>query len=162
QVLSLDSFLSLGVLKARRRRNLQQRRRQDESQTTEGRQTGFWRSSIAARTVQMKPRTWVTSLFSLALLPVAALGQHPVPGSPPSGLHTRLSHPPAQGPAALLYVRFAGPEGLRAIFYEGAPRAREFAAPVTVGLRPGYIYRVQLTGFPDHPGVSLFPTLEVR
>ena len=30
------------------------------------------------------------------------------------------------------------------------------------GLRPGYIYRVQLSGFPGQPGLVLYPSLEVR
>jgi uncharacterized repeat protein (TIGR01451 family) len=34
--------------------------------------------------------------------------------------------------------------------------------PVEVGLRPGYIYRIKLTGLPGHPNESLYPTLEVR
>jgi uncharacterized repeat protein (TIGR01451 family) len=29
-------------------------------------------------------------------------------------------------------------------------------------MRPGYLYRVGLSNLPDHPGVSIFPSLEVR
>jgi uncharacterized repeat protein (TIGR01451 family) len=61
----------------------------------------------------------------------------------------------------LLYVRFSTP-GIRATVYPGGGQAKELITPATVGFRPGYIYRVQLSGFPDHPGVSLYPTLEVR
>src|SRR5262249_48897287 len=65
-------------------------------------------------------------------------------------------------PAPLLYVRFAAPTGLRATFYPGGPQGREFRAPVTVGMRPGYIYRVKITGFADFPNLTLYPTVEVR
>ncbi len=74
--------------------------------------------------------------------------------------------PPAapQAPALppLLYVRVIGPAGLRVTFYRGAAVGQTFEAPFTVGLRPGYVYRVQVSGIPDRPGVRLFPTLEVR
>jgi uncharacterized repeat protein (TIGR01451 family) len=68
---------------------------------------------------------------------------------------------PVQAHAPLLFVRFAGPEGLRVTFYQGAARPQELPAPVTVGLRPGYLYRMRLTGLPGRPGVSLAPTLQV-
>jgi uncharacterized repeat protein (TIGR01451 family) len=62
-----------------------------------------------------------------------------------------------------LHVLFSGPPGLRATFYQGNLNGREYAAPVNVGLRPGYIHRVKLTGFPRRPGEpeALYPTLEV-
>jgi uncharacterized repeat protein (TIGR01451 family) len=66
------------------------------------------------------------------------------------------------GPAPLLAVRFSGPPGLRATFYPGRAPARSFNAPVVVGMRPGYVYRVGLSGLPGHPGITLYPTLEVR
>jgi uncharacterized repeat protein (TIGR01451 family) len=70
--------------------------------------------------------------------------------------------PPAQGPAPLLYVRFLGPEGLHVTFFQGQAPPRDVPAPVTVGLRPGYLHRVQLSGIPGLPGVTLSPTLEVH
>jgi uncharacterized repeat protein (TIGR01451 family) len=79
-----------------------------------------------------------------ALGPAAALGQAPPPEPP-----------------ALLFVRFGGEPGLRVTFYEGTPVGKEYDAPVAAGLRPGYVYRVQLTGLPGHPEVALYPTLEV-
>ena len=69
---------------------------------------------------------------------------------------------PERGPSPLLYVRFAGPTGMRATFYQGRPEGRTFDAPVVVGLRPGYLYRIQLAGFADRPGLAVYPTLEVR
>jgi len=69
---------------------------------------------------------------------------------------------PGRGPAPLLFVRFSGPAGMRATFYQGRPVGRTFDAPAVVGLRPGYVYRVRLSDLPGLPGVSLYPTVEVR
>jgi uncharacterized repeat protein (TIGR01451 family) len=74
----------------------------------------------------------------------------------------QMPPPPGLGPAPLLFVRFSGPAGMHATFYQGRPTGYDYAAPVAAGLRPGYLYRVKLSGFTDHPGVSLYPTLEVR
>jgi uncharacterized repeat protein (TIGR01451 family) len=46
--------------------------------------------------------------------------------------------------------------------YQGMAPGRDLVAPVTVGLRPGYLHRVRLTGLPQRPGLALAPTLEVR
>ncbi len=69
---------------------------------------------------------------------------------------------PQLGPAPLLFVRFAGPDGMEATYYQGRARPHSFPAGSSVGLRPGYIYRVQLGGITDRPGVLLFPSIEVR
>jgi uncharacterized repeat protein (TIGR01451 family) len=92
------------------------------------------------------------------LLPLLFLaGSSPaLPAQPP------LAPLPAHGPAPLLFVRFDGDPGLRVTLYEGNPLGRNFPAPAVVGLRPGYIYRVKITGLPNLPGVALYPTLEVR
>lgn len=68
---------------------------------------------------------------------------------------------PHCGPSPLLYVRFLAPAGTQVTFYQGSPQGRTFPTPTTVGLRPGYFYRVQLSGFEDAPALSLYPTLEV-
>jgi uncharacterized repeat protein (TIGR01451 family) len=67
--------------------------------------------------------------------------------------------PPKQSP--LLFVRFTGPTGMRAFFFQGRAPARRFNAPVSVGMRPGYCYRVRLTNLPGLPGLSLYPSIEV-
>ncbi len=90
---------------------------------------------------------WAIAVFLLAGWSLQSHGKAPPPV-------------PATGPAPLLYVRFGGP--LQARFYQGDSAGRVFVAPVSVGLRPGYIYRVMLTNIPEHPGLSLYPTLEVR
>jgi uncharacterized repeat protein (TIGR01451 family) len=103
-------------------------------------------------------------LLGLALLAGPAVAQCP-PGAcaiapPPVPAHP--PHPPAtRGPSPLLYVRFSGAPGLRVTFYQGRQPPRTYDAPAVVGVRPGYTYRVQLGNLPNHPGVSLFPTLEV-
>ncbi len=82
-------------------------------------------------------------------------------------LHAARSHAqappplPTIGPSPLLFVQFMGGPGLRTTFYQGRPTGIAFAAPVVVGLRPGYYYRLKLSHLPGHPGVSIYPTLEV-
>jgi uncharacterized repeat protein (TIGR01451 family) len=74
-------------------------------------------------------------------------------------------HPPplpGRGPSPLLFLRFSGPEGLRVTFFQGWSQGHGYDAPVVAGVRPGYIYRVELSRLTGHPGVSIFPTLEVR
>jgi uncharacterized repeat protein (TIGR01451 family) len=70
--------------------------------------------------------------------------------------------PPACGPAALLYVRFLGSAGMKVTLYQGQQAGRTLPVPFTAGLRPGYIYRVRVSGLPGHPGAILYPSLEVR
>src|SRR5262249_5765721 len=103
---------------------------------------------LRRHTIASAPITALVLL--LALLSGPSRGQGPLP------------MPMLKGPAPLLYVRFAGPPGMHVTFYQGRAQGRDFPAPVVVGLRPGYLYRVRLTGFPDNPGLSLSPTLEVR
>lgn len=64
------------------------------------------------------------------------------------------------GPAPVLYARIMGPAGSAASFYEG-PTPRSFESPVTVGLRPGYVFQFKLSNLENHPNESLYPTLEV-
>ena len=70
--------------------------------------------------------------------------------------------PPARGLAPLMHVKLLGPAGMHAIVYQGMAQPRDLAGPVELGLRPGYIYRLELNGFRQYPGLSLYPTLEVR
>jgi len=55
----------------------------------------------------------------------------------------------------------SGPAGMRVTLYRGGA-IQSLAAPCTVGLRPGYIYRVAVSGMPGYPGQTFYPTLEVR
>jgi uncharacterized repeat protein (TIGR01451 family) len=71
--------------------------------------------------------------------------------------------PPLRGPSPLLFVRFLGVPGMRVTFYRGDQGdPHELELPVRVGLRPGYTYRVKITGLPGRPDAALYPTLEVR
>ena len=67
----------------------------------------------------------------------------------------------ASATAPLLYVRFHALPCARVTFLPGTPRARTHEAPVTVGLRPGYCYRVQIANLTGYPNLELYPTLEV-
>ena len=96
----------------------------------------------------MSPRTLLSSALLLACTATAS-AQYPLPL-------------PARGLAPLMHVKLIGPAGMHAVVYQGMARPRDLAAPVQLGLRPGYIYRLELNGFPQAPGVSLYPTLEVR
>jgi uncharacterized repeat protein (TIGR01451 family) len=99
-------------------------------------------------------RRTLAALAALAVAAGAARAQWPAPHTPPP--------PPPQGPAPLLFVRVSGPEGLRASFYPGCAPERAYPMPAAAGLRPGYVYRIKLSG--EHRGVAvnLYPTLEVR
>jgi uncharacterized repeat protein (TIGR01451 family) len=90
------------------------------------------------------------NLLAAILLCSAAVAQMPVP--PPH---------PSRGPSPLLFVRFSGPEGMIATFYQGRAPARSFPAPVVVGMRPGYVYRARLGDFPGRPGISIYPTITI-
>src|SRR5262249_36016892 len=69
---------------------------------------------------------------------------------------------PGYAAAPLLSVRVDGPPGLRVTFYPGSSAGREFPVPAVVGLRPGYIYRLKVTGLVNYPAAAVYPTLEVR
>jgi uncharacterized repeat protein (TIGR01451 family) len=69
---------------------------------------------------------------------------------------------PLRGPSPLLFVRFSGAPGARITVYrgdQGGPRELEF--PVTLGFRPGYVYRVKIDHLPGQQQ-PLYPSLEVR
>jgi uncharacterized repeat protein (TIGR01451 family) len=90
-------------------------------------------------------------LFSLLVLS-PGWGQYPYPPPP---------HPPQVVPPPLLFVKFAGPAGMKVTFYRGAA-GQTAIAPFTVGLRPGFSYKVKLSDIPRFPDVTVYPTLEVR
>src|SRR4051812_23568081 len=68
---------------------------------------------------------------------------------------------PPPPPAPLLFVRVVVPEGGRVTFRPGTPEARVFDPPAVAGFRPGYGYRLQLSGLPEQPGRVLSPSFEV-
>lgn len=81
----------------------------------------------------------------------------PVAAPPqPPGRPMQLEPPPP------LFVRFNGPPGMQITFYRGRTQGDTLTVPCTVGMRPGFIYRLQATGAPGQPGLTVFPTVEVR
>ncbi len=92
------------------------------------------------------------AILPLLLLGLAAGASHGQPAAPP----------PHSGPSPLLYVRLLGPAGSRFTVYQGEPNGVQLESPLAIALRPGYAYRMKLSELQNHPGVSLYPTLEVR
>ena len=91
-----------------------------------------------------------TAIFVLFFLAPVVTGQTYQPDSAP------------REPVTLLYVRCSGPTSMHVAFFRGWPAGIDFEAPVQVGLRPGYAYRVRLSGLTNHSGLSLQPALEVH
>jgi uncharacterized repeat protein (TIGR01451 family) len=65
-------------------------------------------------------------------------------------------------PPPLLYVKFVAPAGMNVTFYRGNGVSQTATAPFTVGLRPGFSYKVKLSQIPRFPDLTLYPTLEAR
>lgn len=97
----------------------------------------------------MKRGHCVVSWFLLALWPAALFGQ----AAPP---------PPPAGPSPLLYLRLVGPAGSRFGVFQGGAAEVPLASPASIAVRPGYVYRLKLTDLKNHPGVALYPTVEVH
>ena len=87
--------------------------------------------------------------------PVAMIGLH-------GGVMPAQPCPPLGPPAPLLAARVIAPAGVKVTVLPGGPLAKTFVAPVTIGFRPGYAYRLELSNIPGYPGVNLYPSLEVR
>jgi uncharacterized repeat protein (TIGR01451 family) len=85
---------------------------------------------------------------------VAAVGANPMAGSAPG-----ITIPP---PAPLVAGKFLLPQGVRVTALPGSELARMYDAPMVVGLRPGYVFRFELTGLPYHTRVSLYPEVELH
>jgi uncharacterized repeat protein (TIGR01451 family) len=98
--------------------------------------------------------------LSWCLLPVAVLPLIALTAKAQGPYFPPAVAPPL--PIPLLYVRVAGPEGMVVTFYRGELAGQTVTAPATVGLRPGYIYQVKLSGMTAYPLQSFYPTLEVR
>jgi uncharacterized repeat protein (TIGR01451 family) len=100
----------------------------------------------------MKTRTFLLALPILGLLALAAAAQQPA-AMPPL---------PACGRAALLFLRFVGPPGMKVTYHPGTRMARTFDAPAIAGVRAGYLIRAQLDHIGGHPDLVLYPSIEVR
>jgi len=99
-------------------------------------------------------------------------GIFPVPGQGAPGavaafgakVPLAIPHPPVPLPlpAPLVAAKFLAPAGVRVTAFPGTRLSNMFDAPAVVGLRPGYVYRFELTNLPYFPGRSLYPEVEVR
>jgi hypothetical protein len=70
----------------------------------------------------------------------------------------------AQPQVARAQVRFAGPTGLQVWVQRPGgqfPQAADITAPGRLNLQQGHIYRLKLASIPGHPGVMLYPTLQL-
>src|SRR5690349_4932970 len=96
-------------------------------------------------------RYWVSFVLCSMVLPtfVAPALQGQYPGAQPMSLPRPL------------YVRLAGPAGMQVTVYRGG-RGVTLPAPAIVGVRPGYTYRLALSGMSRFPGQTFYPSLEVR
>jgi uncharacterized repeat protein (TIGR01451 family) len=124
-------------------------------------------------------RTWLALMLCVSA--AAALRAEPTTGLPPipwpvpaENEMPRLNvprvmrpqqpidAPPMPMPAPLFYVRLSGPPGSQATFYRGSTNAETVKLPAVVGFRPGYQYRCAISGIPGRPGVTYYPTFEIR
>src|SRR5262245_40201463 len=106
----------------------------------------------------MNRKHHLTAALALAFVCTTAPGQYP-PHTFPPVMHPRHLPPP---PGPLLYVRLDGPAGMKATFYRGFPAGVTVPLPCVVGLRPGYCYRFELSGWDHAPEARFYPALEVR
>lgn len=96
--------------------------------------------------------------------PAPGMGPHAaVAGVPPHA----MMMPPQFGaampvPAPVLAAKVIAPKGVRVTVYPGSPLARIHETPAVFGLRPGFIYRMELSNLPYQPGRVLYPEVEVR
>ncbi len=74
-------------------------------------------------------------------------GAFPVPGQQPVPAFPHQMKP-MPAPAPVLAARVIAPKGVRVTVYPGSPLARMFEAPALLGLRPGYVYRRELSNLP--------------
>ena len=115
----------------------------------------------------------LTLLGSLAAAPQAPAPYAGVPPTPgmqaPAGVAAPPLMMPLPGPAPgvpcpapVLAARVLAPPGVRFTLHPGTRYSRLYDEPVVFGLRPGYVYRMELSNLPYHPGRSLYPEVEVR
>src|SRR5690348_3144499 len=127
----------------------------------------------------MKART-LTLLGALAVgqsvapaQPGALPGPRPVPSQGAPGAvagfnpayNPALALQPGMGlpvPAPLVAAKFLAPKDVRVTAYPGSPLSHMYPTPTVMGLRPGYVYRFELSNLPYHPDKSIYPEVELR
>lgn len=68
--------------------------------------------------------------------------------------------PPRLAPPPLLYIKLAGPKGMRVKVYSGSLTPRTIETPAIIGLRPGYRSRIALSEIPGFPNETFHASLE--
>jgi len=97
-------------------------------------------------------------------LPPAERIMHPGPGVGGPGPGVIGFQPTAPIPQRTSQVLFVGPEGMVINWDVSAPNqfdSEPLVCPGRYNFPQGAIYRLKLTNIPGHPGVELYPTLEV-
>ena len=103
------------------------------------------------------------SIWVLAWNVSVSDGQFPPPPGPPIRQIPQMYRPqPKLRLPPPLFVRFGGPIGMRVSVYRGTAKESTLIAPFTVALRPGYVYRMEITDIPGYETLILHPTVEVR
>src|SRR5437763_15468037 len=74
-----------------------------------------------------------------------AAAQGPPVGLPPGAPVFQPMPAPQGWLPPLMFVRVAGPKGMKATFFRGGAKGHTVETPCVVGLRPGYTYRVALS-----------------
>jgi uncharacterized repeat protein (TIGR01451 family) len=93
----------------------------------------------------------------------AGAGAMPLAFVPPRPANAVLQ--PGMGlpvPAPLVAAKFLAPKGVRVTAFPGTNFSRIYDGPATFGLRPGYVYRFELSNLPYAPDRSLYPEVELR
>jgi uncharacterized repeat protein (TIGR01451 family) len=102
-------------------------------------------------------------MLLFATMLVTQVHAQPMPHVPASVVQVPIYNghyaPPAAA-APLLYVRVAGPEGMRLSLFRNG-RKHDFDTPCVIGVRPGYSYRLMLSGMKRLPDLTFYPTLDV-
>ena len=78
----------------------------------------------------------------------------------PVALHPGPDGPPFVPAAPFLFVTVNTPKGSKVTWHPMSSEANSTDRPV--GLRPGYLYRFQITDIPEKKNVALFPSIEIR
>jgi uncharacterized repeat protein (TIGR01451 family) len=127
-------------------------------------------------------RVPICAAFILAILalPPVLQAQYPQHVHPSSLIPHPSERPPVlqaqypqQAPSLppALYVRIAGPTGMRVTIYRGTPQSQTMNTPCVVAFRPGYRYRIELGGLQERlrpqasagvgAPITVSPTLDV-
>ena len=80
-------------------------------------------------------------------------------GQPGSGPYIPEG-PPLAPASPFVFVTVNAPAGSKTIWHPLTPDANTTSA--AVGLRPGYLYRFQVSDIPALKGASIYPSIEVR